>query len=362
MENQDFKEKRHYQGGTKSDIINFPISLRRGLLSSKTDKEVLHAPVTALRIIFKVVHDISYDQFRPGNKNQIKQLNLFEDDFKTEHNTYAKFTFKISDIVDKDDYTNVKRGLEFLENFQKGWYKSVNSKGKVIKSYGGFITNANVSEGKISFLISSYWLEKVMLIEKYNAAYTQIAWKFSQSKQILFYLWLLELPETGTKVSFHKLQDAYEYNYKDPHTFAKNVLKSLRKKLDRYANRSFNYSVNGEMINIMPYYTKDSDIKLEKETSFNQEVTQKLSYWKKRHSLNKDQVAILKSIINIEPGSFNLFKASYSRIIQIYREQKRKVTELEGDAFIEIFQEEIIFTYKNSAWGKLQPEAYPIIK
>lgn len=359
---EEGKEKRHYTGKPKSDIINFPVLLRRDLLSSKANKEVLKLPVHSTRIIFKILNDVSHDQFRSSNIKQQKQTSLFEDEFKTEHNTYARFTFNTKDISSGNDYGNIKKGLEFLENFQKGWFNSVNEKGKNIKSYGGFISNSNISEGKISFLMSSYWLEKVVLLEKYNAAYTEIAWTFSKSKQILFYLWLLEVPDSGTRVNFNSLQEAYDYNYTNAGTYAKNVLKAIKTKLDRKGNKSFNYSVKGEMISIVPYYTKDTDVVLKKATSKKQEVTQKLNYWKQRHGLSDNNVSVLKTLINIEFGNFKLFKASYDRIVISYREEKKKVTELQGDEFIRLFQEEIKEVYKSSAWGGISPKGYPIIE
>lgn len=355
-------EKRHYQGKNKSDLINLSVDFRQNFLSPQNNKEILNAPISASRIIFKILNDISHDQFRGSNKFQKGQLTLFEEEFKTEHNSYARFTFKLSDIADNNDYSNVKIGLEFLENYQKGWYKSLNEKGKMIKSYGGFISNSNISDGKISFLMSSYWLEQIIKIERYNPVFIQVAWKFTKSKQLLFYLWILEIPDTGTRVNFNRFQDVYDYNYADAKTFAKNVLKTLKIKLDKYSNRSFNYSVKGDLINIMPYYTKDSELIVTKDTSKNQEIIQKLHYWKQRHKLDKNNIDILKSLINIEYGNFKLFKTSYDNIIKNYRTKKISVTELMGENFIKVFQDEIITTYQNSVWVNISKNGYPIIK
>ncbi len=361
MENQDFNEKRHYHGKTKSDIINFPVSLRQSFLSPMFNEDILNAPVSGLRIMFKVINDVSFDQFRKENKGQLKQYVLFEDDFRTEHNTYARFTFKITDIASKRDYANVQRGLEFLENCLKGWYQSKNEKGKVIKSYGGFISNPNISEGKITFLISSYWFEKIVLLTQYNPANTEIAWKLTKSKHILFYLWLLEVPDSGTRVNFQKLQGAYDYHYQNANTFAKNVLKSLRIKLNRYGNRSFNYSVKGNMINIVPYYTTSLEGVKKEETNVRQEITQKLSYWKNRHSLSKVQMKILKEILRKDPSILKLFKTAYERLVTMCRKDKIKVADLQGDVFLEAFQKDIISVYESSAWNKISPKGYPNI-
>lgn len=354
-------EKRHYQGKKYSDIVNFPIVLRHELFSLKDNKEVLKAPVSSFRIMMKILNDVSNDQYRKHNIKQRKQLSLFEEDFQTEHNSYARFTFKISSVAANKDYSNIRKGLAWLENWKKGWYKSVNSKGKIINSYGGVISNANISEGNISFLISSYWLEKILDIENYNRAFTQIVWKLTKSKHILFYLWLLELPDNGTKVNFKKFQEIYDYQYQDANTYAKNVLKSLKIKLDRFSNRSFNYSVKGELISIMPYYTKETEIDIQENTSKNQIVNQKLNYWKQRHGLSKENIDILKSLINLDYGNFKLFKNAYEEIKLAYRAEKKPLTSLQGKDFIVFFQNEIISTYQNSAWGEISKNGYPRI-
>ena len=354
-------EKRHYKGKNNSDIINFPVGLRRDFLSPINNKEVLNMPISSHRIIFKILNDVSNDQFQ--KLHQKDQFTLFEDDFKTENNTYARFTFKVSDISDKQDYTNIKKGLEFLENLNKGWYKSVNSKGKPIRSYGGFLSDPNISDGKISFLISSFWLEKLVNIPSYNVAYMETAWVLTKSKQLLFYLWLLEIPDAGTRVDFFKLQDTYQYNYATPSIYAKNVLKAIKNKLDHHSNKSFNYSIKGNIINIVPYLTKDVDLKLKPKTINNQKITQKLHYWKIRHGLSANDIDVLKSLINLDNNTYHLFVKSYKEIIDRSRKDQIKVTSFQGKDFIKLFQDEIIRTYKNSSWGNIESmkNAYPII-
>lgn len=356
-------EKRHYKGKSSSDIINFPVELRRGLLSPDANKEVLKMPISSARILFKILNDLSNDQFQTNNAKQRLQLSLFEADFKTEHNTYARFTFKVSDITPTDDYTNIKKGLEFLENLNRGWYKSVNSKGKPISSYGGVILDPNVSEGYISFLVSAFWLEKLVSIPKYNTVFFETAWALAKTKQLLFYLWLLEVPDNGTKVNFNKMQELYEYNYKSAKEYAKNVLKPIKIKLNNHSNKSFNYSIRGELIHIVPYYTNDVDLSIKKTTSEKQKVTQRLHYWKQRHGLSNNDIGVLRSLININPSVFSLFLKSYKRLVFNCREKGTKVTSYQGSDFIKIFQDEIISVYQNSSAGSVKKlrNAYPRI-
>ena len=356
-------EKRHYQNKKKSEIINVPQSFRREFLSIENNAEISDAPISAVRILFKVFNDVSHDQFRAENVNQKQQLSLFSDEFKTEHNTYARFTFKLSDIAPNKDYNNVKTGLVFLSKLKEGWYQSKNDEGKIIKSYGGFITEPNISDGNISFLVSSYWMEKIVLLGNYNSPLMEIAWLFTKVKQILFYLWLLELKEEGTTVDFNRFQAVYGYNYKDANTYAKNVLKVMKKTLDTSSNISFNYSVKGHNINIVRYYTLKTALIVTEEFSRNQEVLQKLHYWKQRHKLETENIDILKALIKIDYGSFLLLKKAYSNLVKSYRIEKKSITELQGLGFIKVFQEAIINTYKNSAWGNVRTfeESYPII-
>ncbi len=358
---EEIEPVRHYKGKKNSDIVNFPIALRREILSPLANKKLLTAPITTIRIILKILNDLSYDQFQVERNK--RQLSLFEKDFMTNNNTYARFTYKVSDIDKNLNYNHVKEGLEFLENLEKGWHKAKNLKGNTISSYGGVISNANISKGEISFLMSSYWVERFLKICSYNPVFFETAWELSKMKQVLFYLWLLELPEKGTKVKLENLQEAYDYSYKDANTFNKSVLKPLRAKLDRNSNVSFNSSVKGNLINIKPYYTKDIDLNLRKETFTRQHITQKLHYWKTRHELSSNDIDILKSLINLEKSTFRLLIKAYDSFIRNCRINKKKATNHTGKEFIKLFQERIIEEYKSSAWAEMKGahNAYPVI-
>lgn len=351
--------KRHYQGKKNSDIVNFPVLLRKEVFSSTANKELVNAPITTGKIIFKTLNDISNDQFRA--ERQPGQMALFEEEFLTEHNVYARFTFDVEDIDEHKDYNAIRRGLEFLENLDKGWHKAVNSKGKTIKSLGGVISNPTISEGKISFLMSSYWVNKFVNLGNYNTAYFQIPWKLSKMKQVLFYLWLLEIPSKGTKIRLDNFNDAYDYNYQTAQLVGKHVLKPLRQKLNECSNISFNYSTRKHLIHITPYYTKDVDLQLKKKTVDKQRITQKLHYWKVRHNLDKENINILKSIINIDSAAFPLFLKSYQSIVDECKRKKKKVTDFQGADFIRLFQNKIIDVYGAYPWARKNPNGYPII-
>lgn len=355
------KEKRHYKGKSKSDIVNLPVDFRRNIFNPTKNKELLTAPITAHRILFKILNDISHDQFQETNVAQKQQLSLFEEDFLTENNSFARFTFKVTDIDENKDYNSVKKGLEFLEEFQKGWYSSKNSKGKTIKSYGGFISNPNISDGNITFLMSGFWIGTLLKIPRYNTPLLKTVWMLTKSKQVLFYFYLLEVP-SATKINIDKFQQTYQYSYKSKYDLTKYVLKPLKEKLDKYSNKSFNYSIKGDNIHLVPYFTKDIDLKLQESTNIKREITQRIHYWKVRHVLSKNEVDVIKSIINLDNSTFKIINDAYKYFVKYCKDNQIKTTDFKGEEFINIFQNKIEEHYKQTPWGEIAPNGFPIIK
>lgn len=352
---------REYFSKKNSDIINFPVQLRREIFSPKARQELLAAPITTMRIIFKVLNDISNDQFLKQRQKQ--QFALFEDDFLTDDNVVAKFTFDVKDIDEYRDYKAIQKGLEFLEGLDKGWHKTVNSKGKTIKAYGGVIIQPNISDSKITFLMSNTWISKFLSLGVYNPVFLDTAWKLTKIKQVLFYLWLIEVPDGGTRVKYQTFNEAYGYNYKTAQLIGKHVLKNLRLKLNKVSNVSFNYSTKGDLIYITPYYVKDTELDLDEKTVTNQHITQKLHYWKKRHKLKNAHIASLKTIIRIQPSDFGLLVNAYGAIVEDCKISKKKVTDYQGEEFIKLFNEKIVDAYKSTAWFNTKlKNAYPVIE
>lgn len=355
------KEKRIYIGKRASDIVNLPQIFRRNALSPKNAPGILNTPMTAFRIIFKILNDVSNDQFVPIK--QPEQLRLFAEDFMTEDNTYARFTFSVSDIDKHKDYKQITKGLEFLELLNKKWYKSANSTGKMVKTQFGVITAPSITEGKISFLMASYWLKQILAMDHYNRTYYRLAWEFKEARHFLIYLWVLELKEKGTTVSFQSFQESLGYNFKAVKEFNRNVLKKVKSKLDKEGNVSFNYTTKNDKISIVPYTTLTTKSKKREKTVTNQEITQKTNYWKLRHGLTNDQAAKLKEAINRDISLFHVFKNAYKLLVLESREKKINTDSYEGDDFLNIYQEKIIQTYKASAWGESKfAKAYPKIK
>lgn len=350
---------RIYSKRKKSDIVHVPLDFRREVLSPSERQDILDAPVTVFRILFMALNDASYDQFQP--MKQPEQLKLFEEELQAKSNTYVKFSFAVTDIDENRDYKGIRNGLEFLENYNRGWHKTKNSKGKSVSAFGGLIISSSISAGKVSFLMSTYWIEKLLKIPKYNKALLEIPWKITKTRQILFYLWLLELRADGTKINANTFQEIYRYNYKNPAKLIDGFFRPMKNLLDRFGNVSFNFSRKGDLIHIVPYHTKAPDIDLSAKTISNLAITQKLSYWKRRHELEKEQVDTMKTVINLDVSSFEIMKKAYKKFISNCRIRKSKPTSLKKKKFMDIFQKQIMEEYQTTVWGEIKPNAYPRI-
>lgn len=367
LNDKEINISRNYINKKNSDIINFPLDFRQNFLSMK-DPNVLDLSVIALRIIFKIINDISWQQFDPlfqnperKIENQMK-LKLFEDDFTEIDNSYSKFIYKIKEIDSNRNYTLIKNALYILENFKKEWYSFKNSKGKTIQSLGGLISRSSISDGEIKFEVSAYWMKKLSEIQNYNIALFKTAWKLKNNKHILFYLWLLEVSPTGTRVTFEYIQTSFDFNYTDINNFVKLALKPIKKNLDKYSNYSFNYSVKNGSINIVPYYVKTiKNVDLNKKTINNQIITQRFHYWKTRHKLNQEEFLKLRFITNLNPSSFGFLNNAYTLLIKDLKNSKTKASSITGNIFMKLFQEYIISYYKSTNWGNINPNGYPMI-
>lgn len=79
---------------------------------------------------------------------------------------------KIKNSLITRSSTVLKDTYKFLESFKKDWYDFTTSDGRNIKALGGLISNIFYEEnGYTFFLISSYWIKKLVQIPtsgKYN--------------------------------------------------------------------------------------------------------------------------------------------------------------------------------------------------
>lgn len=193
------------------------------------DEEIADIPINALRVIFNIISIISSEQFRPEDRP--KQLSIFDEEFETENNVFASMKIRNSKISPSGSTKQVIEAYEFLAKFKMSWYKSVNSKGKEIRTFGGLISAPSYDQrGFTSFLISSYWLKKLIVIPEYNYVLFNLVYNIKNNKHILFAIWLLKIPENGTmlKLSTKKIAQLKSI---EPRT-VQNKKYKIRKKLD----------------------------------------------------------------------------------------------------------------------------------
>ncbi len=356
------KDKRHFVNKKDGDVVNLPINFRREYLSPSDSSEILEMPITGLRIIFKVLNLISNHQFRRENERQRQLMLDFENEFRVEDNICARFTFPVKDVEKHRNYKKIEYALGKLESYKKEWHKSKNAKGEIIKSLGGLIKEPQISKGNITFLVPTYWLERLISLESYNQIIHSISYSVSNTKQFLFYLWLEEIPKNGTRISFDKIQRTYQYEYKKTYDFVKFVLMPMRKIFDAEAPLSFNYKVEGDLIHIIPYLTVNSEMILKSKTARSIKSKQRLEYWTKRHQLTKVQAERIKTAMKTDDGVLNLFNSAYNCFKAKCKEDSRTTVSFKASKFINKFQSCIEDVYSNSKMGEIAPKGFPMIK
>lgn len=356
---KEINETGYFPNITNSDIVNMPLLFRRTYLSAE-DKTVLEMPIFAHRIICKILNNISFNQFQlKGVEKKIpKQLDLFnsfEQKFKTEHNTVARFTFKIKDIDPNRNYKEIEKSLSWLVHFKEGWYKSLNEKQELIKSYGGLIREPSISKGEIQFFISSYWIELLLKMTIYNPALTNIPWVLNKSSQIIFYYYLLEMKEKTPLVKIETIKEQFNLNYRNDNDLIKFFIKPIKQKLDIKGNVSFNYRKEGKNIRLVPFINKTiKDESISVKTNKKQRITQRLSYWKKRHQLKANDIDIIRQVIKVDPSAFSLLEKAYKSFIKNCKKEGIKPTDLIQNDFLNEFQKVIKEEYKKTFLGNVK--------
>lgn len=325
------------------------------------DHEAADIPINALRVIFNIVSTISNEQFRPEDRP--KQLSLFDEEFETENNIFAAIKIRNNKISPSGSTKQVVDAYEFLAKFKMSWYKSVNSKGKEIKTFGGLISTPSYDKrGYTTFLISSYWLKKLMVIPEYNYVLYNLVYNIKNNKHIIFAIWLSKLPENGAVLKLSTLNKKFGLNYKTANDFCFKFLKPARISLNKYNNLSFNYKYEKDSIFIIPYNTKTiADVDLSSDTRELLEITRRLIYFRKRYGLHKQEMVQFSHQYKYILQTRELIEKAFKAFIKTSRLKGIKSTEFQGTAFLNEIQEQIISLYRNTKMGELLPNGYPII-
>ena len=336
------------------------------------DSEAADIPINALRVIFNIISIISNEQFRPQDRP--KQLSLFDEEFETENNIFASIKIKNSKISPSGSTKQVIVAYEFLAKFKMGWYKSVNSKGKEIKTFGGLISTPSYDKrGYTTFLVSSYWLKKLLVIPEYNYVLYNLVYNVRNNKHIIFAIWLSKLPKNGTVLKLSTLNKKFGLNYKTTKDFCFKFLKPVRISLNTFNTLSFSYTYQKDSIFIIPFL---SNLSLNDNLSINiknpleanetnavrgEKITRRLIYFKKRYGLEENQMLQFSHQYRNIPQTRELIEKAFREFIRINRLKRIKSTIFQGKKFLYEIQELIIQIYQSTKMGKLFPNGYPII-
>ncbi len=325
------------------------------------DNEAADIPINALRVIFNIISIIGNEQFRPQDRP--KQLSLFDEEFETENNIFASIKIRNNKISPSGSTKQVIDAYEFLTKFKMGWYKSVNSKGKEIKTFGGLISTPSYDKrGFTSFLISSYWLKKLLIIPEYNYVLYNLVYNIKNNKHIIFAIWLSKLPENGTVLKLSTLNKKFGLSYKTTKDFCFKFLKPVRISLNKFNTISFNYTYKKDSIFIIPCQTKVTLNSHESENSREiVNVTRRLNYFRKRYGLTETEMLQFSHQYRNIPQIRELIENAFKEFVRICRFKKIKSTDFQGKLFLNEIQELIIKFYRETKMGEFLPNAYPMI-
>lgn len=361
MAKQEYVIKKKYKELNPPEIVRLSNDFVDDVIfkKAKDPKKHIEISINMYRIIFNIIANIRNDQFQQNT--QPRQLKLFEDDFTSEHNTYAEIKIKNSKIT--RDTKQLKEAYEDLENLGKGWHKFTTSDGRVIQAYGGVISNMFYDEkGYTSFLVNSYWLKKILNLVGYNKVFYHLPYQTTNPKHILFVFWLARLGEEGTKISFHTLNELFQINYSTPKSLCKDFLKPIREKLNKINHLSFNYSIEKDLINIKPYAIKTIQEGIVSEKLAEEvDTNYYLRHYKRRHQLTETQVKRIGKVFDNVYRDKILVIDAYKRFVADCRSQKIKTTNYKGENFMSLLQKFIIIEYQRTSTGRTYPDAYPRI-
>lgn len=325
------------------------------------DQTAADIPINALRVIFNIISIISSEQFRPEDRP--RQLSLFENDFETDNNIFASMKIRNNKISPSGSTKQVIDAYEFLAKFKMGWYRSLNSEGKEIRTFGGLISTPSYDKrGFTSFLISSYWLRKLIVIPEYNYILYNLVYNVKNNKHVIFAIWLSKIPGFGTTVKLSTLNKKFGLKYRTSNDFCFKFLKLVKKSLDRFGSLSFNFKYQEDHITIIPYDTRN--IVEEDFTSGKNEhlaITYRLQYFRKRYGLTgQESVQFIYQYRNIAQTR-ELMERSYKTFIKRNRLNLKRSSDFKGKIFLIEIQDVMIELYRKSRMGGLLPNGYPVI-
>ncbi len=325
------------------------------------NNEAAEIPINALRVIFNIVSVIGKEQFRPDDRPY--QLSLFDSEFETDNNIFAAIKIRNSKISPSGSTKQVIAAYEFLAKYRMGWYKSLNTAGKEIKTFGGLISTPSYdTRGYTTFLISSYWLKKLMVIPEYNYVLFNLVYNIRNNKHIIFAIWLSKIPLKGTALKLSTFNKKFGLNYKSPNDFCFKFLKPTRLSLDLYNNLSFRFRCSGDLISIYPYDTSQiQSVNYPAGRNSQQEATRRLYYFKNRYGLQENQMINFEYHYRNISQTKDLIEKAFAEFVRLNRIKGRSSTVFQGQAFLNEMQMIIKDFYSKTKMGQLLPAGYPVI-
>lgn len=351
--------KKDFKENDSADIIRISNQFVDNFLFQ--DSLAVDIPINALRIIFNIISILRNEQFMP--EKQPVQLSLFDEEFETENNVFATIKIRNSKISKNRSSKQIIEAYEYLAKFKMGWYTSKNIAGKDIKTFGGLISLPSYEErGYTSFLISSFWLKKLIVLSEYNHIYYDLVYRVRNNKHILFALWLSKIPDTGTMVKLSTFNQKFRINYKNSNDFCTKFLRAVRRDLDLYNSLSFNYKYENDLIYIIPYQSNPlSKAPEQKEQIDLKSVRERIRYFKKRYSLEQVNLSnFIYNYVNIDKTR-NQIENAYSDFIKSNRAKGTISNKAKGVYFLQELQAIMIENYRKTEIGKRLPNGYPLI-
>lgn len=351
-----------------NEFIDILIGKKIGKNESK--ESLLDMPIAATNILFRSIALVKSSQF--SAKSRPLQLELFEELYKTQHNSKVSVVINIKDIAFsktqsgaiKGKRQKVREAIDFLQDNLFVWKTGKNAEGQETDTKLSYIESPSFTAGKVYFEMNVYWLEQIMNLKIYNSVLFQLPSLLGNTRHILFSVYLERFKLNEWKQwNFNVINELFQLNYPDANSLAKGFLRELRFKLDKNSLRSFQYKVEGDYIWIMPYTMKSivngTNVNLKKGTLEKLESNYFANYLSRRHQLSNEKKLSILDIARHSESDKLILQNAYNELKKECRRLKVSITSLVGETFINKFNTYILNEYNKSERAKKFPNGFP---
>lgn len=322
-------------------FIDLILNKRKG--SNTSNISLLEMPIAATNILFKSIALIKSSQFSPKSRPQ--QLELFNKEFKKNVNTRVSLTIDIKDIsfstsakgIIKGKRDKVREAIDFLQHNLYIWAITTNADGKQKDEKLSYIESPSFTTGKVSFEMNIFWFEQLIKLEGYNSVILDLPSILGNTRHVMFSLYIERFEANKwMQWNFKKINEIFDLNYSDANTLAKAFLHEMKIKLDNNALKSFQYTVSGELINILIYniknLPKDSNIKLLSPKLIKQKRF--TNYLCRRHEISNEKKQSILDVLKNSEGDFELLYQAYEDYKVYCRKNKISVLDFKKEEFL----------------------------